>query len=190
MEQLTLSLLEKSKVKIIAKSAYNFQIELIERLGKDDVPKLIEVSEILVKKFGNNWLLSKNNIKKYFNHNTYPFIARYRDDIIGYIIGVPLEYFKNESWSHNDVNLSKNNTIYTYAFVMKEKYRKKGGYAKTLKLIYINWVKKQKKFDYITGHVMQGISKNFSGKIEIVKVFPRWYDSNKPFEYYRRHLLK
>ena len=162
----------------------------MEKLGKDDIPKLIEVSEILVKKLGKDWMLSKNNINKYFNENTFPFIARYRNDIIGYIIGVPLEYFKNQSWSHIDVNLSKNNTIYTYAFIMKEKYRKKGGYAKTLKLIYTNWVKKNK-YEYITGHVKQGITQKFSrkhGNIEIVKIFPTWYDSKKPFEYYRRYL--
>lgn len=188
MEQLTLSIIEKSKVKIIAASAYDFQIELVEQLGKDDIPKLMEVSEILVKKFGKNWLLSRNNIKKYFNENTLPFIARFKGEIIGYIIGVPLEHFKNESWSHLDVNLSKENTLYTYAFVVKEKYRKKGGYAKTLKRIYLNWVKKQPGISFITGHVEQGIAQNFSGNIEVVKVFPTWYDSKKPFEYYRRTL--
>ena len=144
MEQLTLSILEKSKVKIIASSAYNFQIELVEKLGKDDIPKIIEVSEILAKKFGKRWLLGKNNINKYFNENTLPFIARYRSEIIGYIIGVPLEYFKNESWAHIDVNLNKSNTLYTYAFVMKEKYRKKGGYAKTLKRIFLNNLRLEK----------------------------------------------
>ena len=40
MEQLTLSILEKSKVRIIAKSAFQFQVELVEQLGKDDIPKL------------------------------------------------------------------------------------------------------------------------------------------------------
>ena len=52
MEQLTLSILEKSKVKIIASSAYGFQVELVQKLGKDDIPKIVEVSEILGKKFG------------------------------------------------------------------------------------------------------------------------------------------
>ena len=69
---------------------------------------------------------------------------------------------------------------------MKAKYRKKGGYAKTLKRIYLNWIKKQPNVEYITGHVEQGISQRFSGNIEIVKVFPTWYDSKSPFEYYRR----
>ena len=187
MEQLTLSILEKSKVKIIASSAYNFQIELVEKLGKDDIPKIIEVSEILAKKFGKRWLLGKNNINKYFNENTLPFIARYRSEIIGYIIGVPLEYFKNESWAHIDVNLNKSNTLYTYAFVMKEKYRKKGGYAKTLKRIFLNWTKKQP-YKFITGHVEHGIHKKFTGNIEEVKVYNPWYDAKKPFIYYRRIL--
>ena len=188
MEQLTLSIQEKSRVRIIAKSAFQFQIELVEQLGKDDIPKLMEVSEILVESLGTRMLLSKNNIKKYFNDKTLPFIARYRTEIIGYIIGVPLEYFKNESWSHIDVNLNKGNTLYTYAFVIKQKYRKKGGYAKTLKKIYLNWAKKQPKITYVTGHVEQGITQNFTGKIEVVKSYATWYDSNKPFEYYRRYL--
>ena len=187
MEQLTLSILEKSKVKIIASSAYNFQVELVEKLGKDDIPGIIEVSEILAKTFGKRWLLSKNNINKYFNEKTLPFIARYRNEIIGYIIGVPLEHFKNESWAHIDVNLNKSNTLYTYAFVMKEKYRKKGGYAKTLKRIFLNWAKKQP-YQYITGHVEHGIHKNFSGNIEEIKVYDPWYDAKNPFNYYRRIL--
>ena len=69
---------------------------------------------------------------------------------------------------------------------MKEKYRKKGGYAKTLKRIFLNWAKKQKQIEYITGHVENGIHKNFSGHIEEVKVYDKWFDSKKPFIYYRR----
>ncbi len=186
MEQLTLGIIEKSKIKIIASSGHSFQIELVEKIGRDDIPKVIEVSEILAKKFGKKWLLGKNNINKYFNQDTLPFIARFKNEIIGYIIGVPLEYFKNESWARIDVNLNKNNTLYTYAFVMKEKYRKKGGYAKTLKRIFLNWAKKQKQIEYITGHVENGIHKNFSGQIEEVKVYEKWFDSKKPFIYYRR----
>tara|TARA_Y100001968_G_scaffold331138_1_gene384856 strand:- start:289 stop:855 length:567 start_codon:yes stop_codon:yes gene_type:complete len=188
MEQLTLSILEKSKVKVIASSAYNFQVELVEKLGKDDIPKIIEVSEILAKKFGKRWLLGKNNLNKYFNDKTLPFIARHHNEIIGYIIGVPLETFKNQSWAHIDVNLNKFNTLYTYAFVMKEKYRNKGGYAKTLKRIFLNWARKQKNIQYITGHVEHGIHKNFSGNIEEIKIYDPWYDAKKPFIYYRRIL--
>ena len=188
MEQLTLSILEKSKVKIIASSAYGFQVELVQKLGKDDIPKIVEVSEILGKKFGKAYILGKNNLNKYFNENTLPFLARYKNEIIGYIIGVPLENFKNESWAHIDVNLNKTNTLYTYAFVIKEKYRNKGGYAKTLKRIFLNWARKQKNINYITGHVEHGIHKKFSGNIEEVKVYDSWQETKKRFIYYRRIL--
>ena len=187
MEQLTLGIIEKSKVRVIASSAYNFRIELVEKIGKDDVPQLVEVSEELANIFGKQSRLSKSNIKKYFNENTLPFIARVKGTIIGYIIGVPLEHFKNESWTHFDVNLGRNNTIYTYAFVVKEKYRKKGGYAKTLKRIYINWSRKRG-YSYVTGHVEKGIAKKFSQNTDIVKTFPEWYGLKTPFEYYRRPL--
>ena len=187
MEQLTLGLSEKSKVKIIAASPFNFRIELIERVGREDIAQLVEVSHELAKKFGEYGKLSKANITKYFNHNTLPFVARYNDKIIGYIIGVPLEYFKNESWSHFDVNIGKDNTLYTYAFAVKEQYQKKGGYAKTLKRIFVNWARK-KNYTYLTGHVEQGKAINFSKDTEIVKVFQKWYDSKTPFEYYRRPL--
>ncbi len=187
MEQLTLSILEKSKVKVIASSAYGFSVELVEHVGKDDFAQLFEVSEELVAVFGKQARLTRTNINKYFNDNTLPFIARVNGQIIGYIIGVPLEHFKNESWSHFDVNLGKKNTLYTYAFVIKSKYRKKGGYAKTLKKIYINWAKK-KGFAYISGHVRQGIAAGFSKDTEIVKTFNSWYGLSTPFEYYRRPL--
>tara|TARA_Y100001970_G_C13466138_1_gene477498 strand:- start:268 stop:480 length:213 start_codon:yes stop_codon:yes gene_type:complete len=70
---------------------------------------------------------------------------------------------------------------------MKEKYRKKGGYAKTLKRIFLNWTKKQP-YKFITGHVEHGIHKKFTGNIEEVKVYDPWYDAKKPFIYYRRIL--
>ncbi|MBC8214388.1 MAG: GNAT family N-acetyltransferase [Candidatus Marinimicrobia bacterium] len=189
MEQLTLGIIEKSKVKVIASSAFNFRIELVEHIGKDDVPQLIDVSEELAKKFGKHARLTKMNIKKYFNENTLPFVARLKGQIIGYIIGVPLEHFKNESWSHFDVNMGKNNTLYTYAFVVSEKYRHKGGYAKTLKRIYINWAKKRG-YEFVTGHVQQGIAAKFSQDTQIVKVFSEWYSAKTAFEYYRRPLQR
>jgi hypothetical protein len=187
MEQLTLGILEKSKVKILASSAFDFNIELVEHIGKDDIPQLMEVSENLVLKFGKRSRLSKININKYFNKHTLPFVARHKGKIIGYIIGVPLEHFKNESWSHFDLNIGKNNTLYTYAFVLKENHRHRGGYAKTLKRIYINWAKK-KGYEFVTGHVEQGISQRFSRDTEVIKVFPKWYEAKVPFEYYRRPL--
>ena len=187
MEQLTLNIPENSEIKIIASSAFDFRIELIKKLGNKDVRELINISKDLSKIVNNNLLLSEKNILKYFNDNTYPFIARYKNKIIGYIIGVPLEYFEKESWARHDVNLSKNNTIYTYAFIIDRKYRKVGGYSKTLKKIYLNWIKKNG-YKYNTGHVKQGISKQFSKKTEIVKIFSDWYGAKTPFEYYRRPL--
>ena len=187
MEQLLLKMDDKSEVKIIAASAFNFRIELVKKVGKDDIPSLIEISSCMADQFGQQALLTKTNIPKYFNSETLPFLARYKGEIIGYIIGVPLEYFKQESWAHFDINLGKNNTLYTYAFVVNNKHRGKGGYGKTLKRIYINWAKKQK-YAYVTGHVKQGISNNFPAKTEVVKVFSEWYGLKIPFEYYRRPL--
>tara|TARA_B100001029_G_C15059951_1_gene457534 strand:- start:2355 stop:2921 length:567 start_codon:yes stop_codon:yes gene_type:complete len=187
MEQLLLKMDDKSDVKVIAASAHQFRIELVKKVGKDDIPGLIEISHCMADRFGRQALLTKTNIPKYFNSETLPFLARYKGEIIGYIIGVPLEYFKQESWSHYDVHLGKKNTLYTYAFVVKNKYRNKGGYGKTLKRIYINWAKKQK-YNFVTGHVEQGISKRFSKKTEVVKVFQDWYGLKTPFEYYRRPL--
>ena len=187
MEQLLLKIGEESEIQVIAASAYNFRIELVKKVGKNDLDAFIEVSRCMADKFGPQALLSKTNIHKYFNHDTLPFVARLKGEIIGYIIGVPLEYFKQESWSHFDVNLHKGNTIYTYAFVVKDKFRGKGGYAKTLKRIYINWAKKQK-YSFVSGHVKLGIAKGFSPNTEIVKVFPEWYGLRVPYEYYRRPL--
>ena len=189
MEQLLLKMDDASEVKVIAASAYNFRIELVKKVGKDDIPALIQISNCMADRFGKQALLTKTNIPKYFNAETLPFIARFKGEIIGYIIGVPLEYFKQESWAHFDINLGKKNTLYTYAFVVNTKYRGKGGYGKTLKRIYINWAKKQK-YAYVTGHVEQGIANRFSKGTEIVKVFSDWYGLEVPFEYYRRPLLQ
>ncbi|SVC31064.1 uncharacterized protein METZ01_LOCUS283918 [marine metagenome] len=188
MEQLLLKMDDTSEVQVIAASAYNFRIELVKKVGKEDIPALIEISPCMADRFGRQALLTKTNIQKYFNSDTLPFIARFKGEIIGYIIGVPLEYFKQESWAHFDVNMGKQNTLYTYAFVVNSKYRGKGGYGKTLKRIYINWAKKQK-YSYVTGHVEQGIARHFSRATEIVKVFSDWYGLKTPFEYYRRPLL-
>ena len=187
MGQLTLNIIEESEVKVIASSAFNFRIELVLQLGKDDLKDIFNISKDLAEIFGNNFLLNENNIHKYFNNKTLPFIARYKGEVIGYIIGVPIEKFDSESWARHDQNLKKNNTIYTYAYIMNKKYRKIGGYSKTLKKIYLNWAKK-KNYKYITGHVKQGLSKKFGKKIEIVKIFNNWYNSNCAFEYYRREL--
>ena len=121
MTQITINNINETQKQILASSSNNFQVELIINIGKEDYPSLIEISKYLVKKFGNQALLTEQNIPKYFNRKTLPFIARYNKNIIGYIIGVPLEYFKDEAWSHFDSNLSKENTLYTYAFVLEKK---------------------------------------------------------------------
>ena len=177
-----------SKLEIIAESSNNLRIELIKEIGLVDSIQIINLSKELHSLYGENALINNNNIKKYFNRNTYPFIARLNNEIIGFIIGVPLEVFSAKSWSHYDTNLGKKNTIYTYMFLVSSNYRKKFGYSKILKMIYINWCKKQN-FEFVTGHVKSGVSKKFSNKVSIVKIFPKWYDSKFSFEYYRR-LLK
>ena len=188
MEQLTFNIINKSKVKIIASSAYNFRIELLKELGKDDLPYILKISNEFADIYNNHNLINDKNITKYFNKNTLPFLARHNNEIIGFIIGVPLEHFKNESWCRYDVNLGKNNTIYTYAFILTKKHRKSGGYAKTLKMIYLNWAKKQG-YKYVSGHVAKGITKKFGNKTEVIKIFTEWYGTNITFEYYRRNLL-
>ena len=187
MEQLTLNIAPKSSTKIIASSAYDFKVELVEKIGKDDINEIINVSNDLSKIFENNSLLNQDNIFKYFNKDTFPFIARYKGKIIGFIIGVPIEKFEQECWIRYHNNLKKDNTIYTYAFIIMKKYRKVWGYSKTLKKIYLNWIKK-KGYKYNTGHVSEGISKKFSKDVEIIKIFPNWYGAKTAFEYYRRIL--
>ena len=187
MGQLTLNITQESELKVIASSAYNFRIELVLKIGKNDFSDIFEVSKDLAEIFDNNFLINEKNIHKYFNEATMPFFARYKGEVIGYIIGAPIENFNLESWVRYDKNLGKKNTIYTYAFVMNKKYRKMGGYSKTLKRVYINWLKKQN-YKYVTGHVKQGLSKKFGNKIEIIKIFNNWYSSNSAFEFYRREL--
>ena len=187
MGQLTLNITEESELKVIASSAFNFRVELVLKIGTDDFSNIFEISKDLAEVFDNNFLIDEKNIHKYFNTKTMPFFARYKGKIIGYIIGAPIENFKTESWARYDNNLGKNNTIYTYAFVMNKKYRKMGGYSKTLKRVYINCLKKQN-YKYVTGHVKQGLSKRFGNNTKIIKIFDNWYTSNTSFEYYRREL--
>ena len=109
MGQLTLNIIQESEVKVIASSAFNFRIELVNQLGKNDLNSIFDISKDLAEIFNNNFLLNENNINKYFNDNTLPFVARYKGEIIGYIIGVPIEEFEFESWARYDTNLSKKN---------------------------------------------------------------------------------
>jgi len=186
-EQLTLEIAESTRSRVIASSSFGFQVELMERVGEEDFPKLILISEHLMEEFNETARLSKTSIRKYFNYpHTLPFIARYKGEIIGYIIGVPLEYFSNDPSFQCDSNMNKKNTLYTYAFTVMKKY-KGGGYAKTLKRVYLNWAKK-KNFKYVSGHVREGISQKFSGEVQVLQRFENWHGTGKIFEYYRRIL--
>jgi len=177
----------KTDSKVIASSG-TFRIELIKKIGSADNPVLKKISESLVAEYGKRSLLTDKTIELYFNREgSVPFVARFQDNIIGYIIGLPLESLSREPWARLDENYGKFNTIYTYAFVIKSKY-KGNGYAKTLKKVYINWAKKRKSIQFITGHVKVGISSNFSGKIKIINHINNWQGTGKTFEYYRRLL--
>ena len=135
MSEIPINNIKETQKQILASSDNNFQIELIINIGTEDLHALIEISKYLAEEFGNQALLTEYNIPKYFNEHTLPFIARHNNNIIGYIIGVPLENFKEESWSQYDCNINKKNTLYTYSFVIKKQYQGRGGYAKTLKKI-------------------------------------------------------
>ena len=177
--------LEKSQTKIIA-STNVFKIEFVEKLGKEDYPPLINISLHLAKEYGRQAVLTKNTIEKYFDgKKSLPFIARYQNEIIEYIIGVPLEELREESWAINDENFGKYNTLYTSAFVIMEKY-KSNGYARMLKRVYISWAEKKEKIRYMTGHVRRGFANRFDDNIAIINQAENWQGTRKPFEYYRR----
>ena len=173
--------------KIIASSG-SFDIELIESLGTADYESLMEISASLAEDYGEKYLLTKNTINKYFNRSgALPIIARFDNKIIGYIIGMPLELLSQEPWARLDENYGKFNTLYTYAFVIKNDFKRKG-YAKILKKVYISWAKKKEGILYNTGHVKSGISKKFKGQIKIIAEINNWQGTGKIFEYYRRNL--
>ena len=177
----------ESRTQVIAASG-PFQIELMEYVGANDYTPLIHISEALVEEYGTSAKLTPNTIQTYFNkEGSLPFIARHQGDIIGYIIGVPLEILSRKPWARLDINFGKTNTLYTYAFVVQKKY-KGNGYAKMLKRVYLNWAKKQDHIHYITGHVKQGVSFQFTGDIRIIDRIENWQGTGKTFEYYRREL--
>ena len=177
----------ESRTQVIASSG-PFQIELMDYVGANDYTPLIHISEALVEEYGTSAKLTPNTIQTYFNkEGSLPFIARHQDDIIGYIIGVPLEILSRKPWARLDINCGKTNTLYTYAFVVQKKY-KGNGYAKMLKRVYLNWAKKQDHIHYITGHVKQGVSFQFTGDIRIIDRIENWQGTGKTFEYYRRVL--
>ncbi len=175
----------QSETKIIASSNV-FQIEKIEKVGKSDYPKLIEISLHLAKEYGKQAVFTKASIEKYFNtKKSLPFIARYQNEIIGYIIGIPLEELNMETWALNDENFGKYNTLYTYAFVIMEKY-KSNGYAKMLKRVYLSWAQKRDSIQYITGHISAGNIDLKDKNVKIISFEEDWQGTGKPFEYYRR----
>ena len=45
---------------------------------------------------------------------------------------------------------------------------RRNGYAKMLKKVFLSKAEKLEKISYVTGHVLKGISSNFSGNIEVV----------------------
>ena len=135
---------ENSRIQVIATSG-SFQIELMEYVGSVDNKGLIKISNSLVKEYGKHSILTQSTIQTYFNREgALPFIARNEGKIIGYIIGLPLEILSKEPWARLDINFGKKNTLYTYAFVVQEKF-KGNGYAKILKRVFLNWAKKQEK---------------------------------------------
>ena len=175
----------ESRTQVIASSG-PFQIEFIEYVGSDDYNTFIKISESLVDEYGAVAKLSPKTIQTYFNKDgCLPFIARHQGDIIGYMIGVPIEVLHKEPWARLDINFGKNNTIYTYAFVIQKQYQG-NGYAKMLKRVFLNWVKKQQHILFVTGHVRQGIASRFIGQIRIIDSIDNWQGTGKTFEYYRR----
>ena len=177
----------KSVTKIIA-SGGTFQVELVKYAGTNDNERLIEVSESLAEEYGPAALLTKNTIQIYFNRKgTLPFIARNQGNIVGYMIGVPLEMLSREPWARLDENFNKGNTIYTYAFVV-ENDSKGTGCAKILKRVFLNQTRKQENILFVTGHVKEGIASRFKGSIDIIDRIDNWQGTGKIFEYYRRNL--
>ncbi len=187
MEQLTLEIEHHSKSRIIASSGV-FQVELLQHVGEDDYPQLISISEHLSDEYGEKAVLSKATIHKYFNKpSSLPFIARYRGEIIGFIIGVAIEDLSSEPWARLDENFGEGNTLYTYAFVIMDKYLG-NGYAKILKRVYLSWAKKRDGIRFITGHVKLGKSSKFTGDIKIINRVDNWQGTGLTFEYYSRNL--
>jgi len=179
--------MKKSKIKIVASSSV-FKIAKIIKAGKEDYNSLIGISNILSDHYGKKAVLTNETIEKYFNKDgCLPFVAIYREEMVGYIIGVPIEELSQEPWARKDINYGEKNTIYTYAYVIKKEYQG-NGYAKMLKKVFISWISKQEQIHYITGHVKKGIAKNFTGNIQSLGEIKNWQGTGITFEYYRRTL--
>ena len=180
--------INQSSITTSIASSGTFKIELIKKIGNSDKKDLIEISKSLAAEYGSRSLLTEKTIDIYFNREgTLPLIARSQKNIIGYIIGLPIESLYKEPWARLDENYEKYNTIYTYAFVIKDEY-KGNGYAKMLKKVYLNWAKKRDGITFITGHVRLGIASRFKGEIKVINQVENWQGTGKVFEYYRRNL--
>lgn len=176
--------LSETKTRILATTASGISVEIVEHLGEADYPKIIKISETLVDNFGQHARFNRNSIKKYFNYpKTLPFIVKLRGEIEGVIIGVPLENFEEEEWAKCDDNLGKKNTIYTYAYIVRKEHRQ-FGLSKMLKRVYQSTLKR-KNFEFITGHVLEGVSSQFTKSSQVVRKFTNWNDTGYTFEYYR-----
>ncbi|MBO8130407.1 MAG: GNAT family N-acetyltransferase [Candidatus Marinimicrobia bacterium] len=174
----------KTKSKQLAYTNNGISIELVERLGESEYSQIIAISEELADIYGSKAKFTRSTITKYFNFpQTFPLMVRYNGVIEGFIIGIPLEHFAKESWAHCDSNFGKNNTVYTYAFIVKKDHRKLG-LAKMLKRVYQSYMKKIG-FKYISGHVREGVALNFKKSTQILKKFPNWNGTGYTFEYYR-----
>jgi GNAT superfamily N-acetyltransferase len=177
----------KTQSRTLASSPNGIAIELIEHLAERDFDRVIEISTALTQKFGKRTQFTRNTVRKYFNYpKTFPFIVRSKGIIAGFIVGAPLEYFSEESWAQCDGNLGKGNTVYTYAFIVDPQYRQQG-LAKLLKRVYQNTLSK-KDYRYLTGHVIEGTSYNFTRNSQIVRKFDNWNNTGHTFEYYRSSL--
>ena len=174
-------------MRVIATSGV-FQIELLEQVGENDFNALIEISKHLAQEYGQKAILTKATIHRYFNKKgSLPFIARYRGDIIGYIVGVPIEELSSEPWARMDENYGKYDTLYTYAFVIMTQY-KGNGYAKMLKRVFLNWARKRGSIRYVTGHVKAGSSSLNASDIQVINRTENWQQTGTTFDYYRRTL--
>ena len=112
---------EQSTIEVIASSGI-FQIDFFHKTGNSDFDSLIEISRALEKDYGSKAVLSEKTIEKYFNRSgSLPFVARYRGKIIGYIIGIPLEYLNTEPWVRTEENFGMENLCSNFwRIILKE----------------------------------------------------------------------
>ena len=57
-----------------------------------------------------------------------------------------------------------------------------------LKRVFLSWAEKRQQINYVTGHVVNGVSAKFTGDIKIVDRIENWQGTGKAFEYYRRDI--